>query len=168
MNRLFLDVSSLTPPISFDCLRFYIEARRSRIATVLILLTVMSILIATFYLIYKPPAFVIRYFQRRWSDVLWSVSASSKLVALTIDDGPSEYTDEIIQILKTSGASATFFIIGSQSRRARGDAARSNTQRKRAGKPCDARRAFAIPERCDSRQPDPIRGRNAPQSIRCR
>lgn len=79
----------------------------------LILLTVMSILIATFYLIYKPPAFVVRYFQRRWSDVLWRVSTSSKIVALTIDDGPSEYTDEIIQILKTSGASATFFIIGS-------------------------------------------------------
>ncbi|KAL9610719.1 MAG: hypothetical protein Q9167_004582 [Letrouitia subvulpina] len=52
--------------------------------------------------------------QRRWPDVLWRVSTSSKVVALTIDDGPSEYTDEIMHILKSNGATATFFIIGSQ------------------------------------------------------
>jgi len=39
---------------------------------------------------------------------------SEKIVALTIDDGPSEYADEIMQILKANGATATFFIIGSQ------------------------------------------------------
>lgn len=71
-------------------------------------------MITPFYLIYKPPDFLIRYFQRRWPDVLWRVSTPSKIVALTIDDGPSEYTDEIMQILKVNGATATFFIIGSQ------------------------------------------------------
>lgn len=80
----------------------------------LILLSVVSILLVPFYLIYKPPAFLIRYFQHRWPDVLWCVPTSSKIVALTIDDGPSEYTDEIMQILKANNATATFFIIGSQ------------------------------------------------------
>lgn len=80
----------------------------------LILLGVMCILIAPFYLIYKPPTYLVRYLQWRWPDVLWRVSTSSKVIALTIDDGPSQYTNEIIQILNTNGATATFFIIGSQ------------------------------------------------------
>ena len=80
----------------------------------LILLGVACLLIAPLYLIYKPPTFLVRFFQRRWPDVLWRVPTSSKIVALTIDDGPSEYTNEIMQILNANGAIATFFIIGSQ------------------------------------------------------
>ncbi|MCJ1390201.1 hypothetical protein MMC18_003059 [Xylographa bjoerkii] len=80
----------------------------------LFLVTVMCILIAPLYMIYKPPSFLIRYFQHRWRDVLWRVSTSSKVVALTLDDGPSAYTNEIMQILSANGATATFFIIGSQ------------------------------------------------------
>ena len=72
------------------------------------------ILIAPLYLVYKPPAYLVRYFQWRWPDVLWCVSTSSKVVALTIDDGPSDYTNEIMQILKSNAATATFFVIGSQ------------------------------------------------------
>jgi peptidoglycan/xylan/chitin deacetylase (PgdA/CDA1 family) len=80
----------------------------------LIYLSVMCILITPLYFVYKPPDFLIRHFARRWPDVLWRVSTSSKIIALTIDDGPSEFTDEIMQILKTNDATATFFIIGSQ------------------------------------------------------
>ncbi|MCJ1380762.1 hypothetical protein MMC17_003871 [Xylographa soralifera] len=80
----------------------------------LVLISVICILIAPFYIIYKPPTFLIHYFQHRWPDVLWRVSTSSKIVALTLDDGPSEYTDEIMQILRANNATATFFIIGSQ------------------------------------------------------
>ena len=80
----------------------------------LVLLGVICILISPFYFIYKPPSLLIRLFQYKWPDVLWRVSTTSKVVALTIDDGPSEYTDEIMQILKANDASATFFIIGSQ------------------------------------------------------
>lgn len=90
------------------------RARRSRIAAMLLFLSVILILIAPFYWIYKPPALLIRYFQHRWPDVLWRVPISSKIIALTIDDGPSEYTDEIMQILKANDAAATFFVIGSQ------------------------------------------------------
>src|SRR5436305_794168 len=90
------------------------RARRSRIATMLILLGVMCILIMPLYLVYKPPNLLIRYFQYRWPDVLWRISTSSKIIALTIDDGPSQYTNEIMEILKSNEATATFFMIGSQ------------------------------------------------------
>lgn len=90
------------------------RARRSRMATMLILSGIICILVAPFWFTYKPPGFLIRYFQHRWPDVLWRVSTSSKVVALTIDDGPSQYTNEIMQILKSNNATATFFIIGSQ------------------------------------------------------
>lgn len=83
-------------------------------ATILVLASAMCVLIAPLWFVYKPPGVLLRYFQHRWPDVLWRVSTSSKTVALTIDDGPSEYTDEIMQILKSHNASATFFIIGSQ------------------------------------------------------
>ena len=80
----------------------------------LTLLIIICVLIAPFYVVYKPPAYVIHYFQWRWPDVLWRVSTSKKVIALTIDDGPSDYTNEIARILQSNGATATFFIIGSQ------------------------------------------------------
>ncbi|EED19853.1 polysaccharide deacetylase (NodB), putative [Talaromyces stipitatus ATCC 10500] len=46
-------------------------------------------------------------------DVLWQVSTPEKVIALTIDDGPSIYTAEILEILEANHATATFFIIGS-------------------------------------------------------
>ncbi|WEW58562.1 hypothetical protein PRK78_004030 [Emydomyces testavorans] len=79
----------------------------------LAILTLLIFLITPFYLVYKPPQFLIRYLQRRWPDVLWHVPTSSKTVALTIDDGPSQYTSEMMQILKENGATATWFLIGS-------------------------------------------------------
>ncbi|MCJ1279633.1 hypothetical protein MMC21_007457 [Puttea exsequens] len=75
---------------------------------------VICIIIAPFYYIYKPPAFLIRYSQHRWPDTLWQVSTTSKAIALTIDDAPSAYTDEILHLLRANNAKATFFIIGSQ------------------------------------------------------
>lgn len=89
------------------------RARRSRLAAMLIVLSVLCLLLTPLYIIYKPPHFLIRHLQRRWPDVLWHVPMTSKVIALTIDDGPSEYTDEIMEILKTNNATATFFVIGS-------------------------------------------------------
>jgi peptidoglycan/xylan/chitin deacetylase (PgdA/CDA1 family) len=80
----------------------------------LLLLLVVCLLIIPVYIIYKPPYLLLHFFQQRWPDVLWHVQASKKIMALTIDDGPSEYTNEILQILKASNTTATFFIIGSQ------------------------------------------------------
>ena len=91
------------------------RARRRRLATMLLLLIVICLtIIAPLYIVYKPPTLLIRYFQRRWPDVLWRVQTFSKTVGLTIDDGPSQYTEEILQILKENDATATFFVIGSQ------------------------------------------------------
>ncbi|KAI9928327.1 hypothetical protein ASPWEDRAFT_170674 [Aspergillus wentii DTO 134E9] len=77
-------------------------------------------LLVPLYCIYKPPALLIRYFQHRWPDVLFHVplpsssSSPKKLVALTIDDGPSAYTADILHLLQSHDATATFFLIGSQ------------------------------------------------------
>jgi peptidoglycan/xylan/chitin deacetylase (PgdA/CDA1 family) len=77
-----------------------------------LLIVVLPILLPLF-ITYRPPHFIIRYFQRRWPDVLWHVSTGKRLIALTVDDGPSEHTREILDILRCNDAAATFFIIGS-------------------------------------------------------
>jgi peptidoglycan/xylan/chitin deacetylase (PgdA/CDA1 family) len=42
------------------------------------------------------------------------IDTNSKVVAITFDDGPSSYTDDIITILKENDAVATFFILGNK------------------------------------------------------
>jgi peptidoglycan/xylan/chitin deacetylase (PgdA/CDA1 family) len=79
----------------------------------LALLTTFCFLVPL-YCIYKPPNILIRYCQRRWPDVLFHVSTDKKVVALTIDDAPSAHTAEILRLLQLHGATATFFLIGSQ------------------------------------------------------
>lgn len=49
-----------------------------------------------------------------YSDVLWHVPTNKKCIALTIDDAPSEHTQDILEILKANKATATFFVIGTQ------------------------------------------------------
>lgn len=72
------------------------------------------LLIIPFYIVYKPPYTLIRYLQNRWPDVIWHLSTTQKVLALTIDDAPSVHTREIMQILEANNATATFFVIGSQ------------------------------------------------------
>lgn len=64
-------------------------------------------------IIWRPPAVLIRFLQRRWTNIFWEVNTTQRIVALTVDDGPSEYTEEIMEILEANGATATFFVIGS-------------------------------------------------------
>lgn len=90
------------------------RARRSRARLMFILAMTFALLVLPLYMIYKPPTILIRYFQYRWPDVLWYVPTSQKIVALTIDDGPSSYTREILEVLTSNDATATFFILGSQ------------------------------------------------------
>ncbi|OTA64698.1 carbohydrate esterase family 4 protein [Hypoxylon sp. EC38] len=82
--------------------------------TLLSLLLILLLLFAPFYVVYKPPRSLIRYFARRWPDVLWEVETDKKIVALTIDDAPSEHTQEILGVLNGHEATATFFVIGGQ------------------------------------------------------
>ncbi|KAL5118338.1 hypothetical protein ACEQ8H_003687 [Pleosporales sp. CAS-2024a] len=82
----------------------------------LVALLAMLAFLAPFYVIYKPPHVLIRYFQYRWSDVLWHVPLRQKTIALTIDDAPSPFTRDIVALLHQHDAKATFFIIGGQVR----------------------------------------------------
>jgi peptidoglycan/xylan/chitin deacetylase (PgdA/CDA1 family) len=66
------------------------------------------------YVIYKPPQFVINYFQNRFPEVLFHIHTTKKIVALTIDDAPSQHTTQLLDILRANDAHATFFVIGSQ------------------------------------------------------
>lgn len=80
----------------------------------LTLLATIFVLLTPIYLVYKPPSLLIVYFQWRWPEVLWHVTTRTKIVALTIDDAPSEYTREILDVLEAHDAHATFFVIGAQ------------------------------------------------------
>ncbi|KAI1414827.1 polysaccharide deacetylase [Hypoxylon sp. FL1857] len=90
------------------------RARRRRMTTLLSLLLIVLLLFTPFYVVYKPPRSLIRYFAHRWPDVLWEVETDKKIVALTIDDAPSEHTQEILGVLNGHEATATFFVIGGQ------------------------------------------------------
>ena len=50
--------------------------------------------------------------------------SAGRRIALTFDDGPSLYTPQVLAVLNRYGAHATFFEIGEQVGRARGDVAR--------------------------------------------
>ncbi|KAK0656158.1 hypothetical protein B0T16DRAFT_398723 [Cercophora newfieldiana] len=92
------------------------RARRSRIAMLLLILLILLLLVLPFYIVYRPPSLLMRYFAQRWTDVLWRIwlPPSKKIVALTIDDAPSDHTRDILAALQAGGAHATFFVIGGQ------------------------------------------------------
>ena len=90
------------------------RARQTRTVLQIAIVAILALLVLPLYIIYKPPVFVINILQRRSPQVLFHVPTVRKVVALTIDDGPSQYTSQILGILKENGAAATFFIIGGQ------------------------------------------------------
>lgn len=106
--------------------KFSRRARRRRMATLVALAALSVLVLLPLYAVYKPPPFLIRHFARRWPDVLWQVDADrlprdpearaepAKVVALTIDDAPSDQTAHILDLLRAHGAHATFFVIGGQ------------------------------------------------------
>lgn len=56
---------------------------------------------------------VLRPFQRYFPDMLWRRDEAHKTAYLTFDDGPTAtMTEEILDILATYSAQATFFLIG--------------------------------------------------------
>ena len=48
-----------------------------------------------------------------FGEIVSSVNTDQKVVALTFDDGPTEKTDEILQLLEEAGIKASFFLNGS-------------------------------------------------------
>ncbi|CAI6338285.1 unnamed protein product [Periconia digitata] len=88
--------------------------RRSRVATMFVATMAVVIFLTPFYLVYKPPTFLINIFVHHFPSVIWHVNTSEKIVALTIDDAPSTHTRDILNILKENDAHATFFVLGDQ------------------------------------------------------
>lgn len=58
------------------------------------------------------PRIVVEALERWEPGVLWAIDTDRKVVALTIDDGPSDRTREILDLLEAHDARATFFLIG--------------------------------------------------------
>lgn len=58
------------------------------------------------------PAFIGDVGARVSADVVFTGPASDNVIALTIDDGPSSATREILDVLEAFDAHATFFVIG--------------------------------------------------------
>jgi peptidoglycan/xylan/chitin deacetylase (PgdA/CDA1 family) len=88
--------------------------RRIMRALLLGLLCIIFLAMLIGYIIYKPPNFIIRYLQWKYPAVLFHVPLppSQRVLALTLDDAPSRETAKILDLLKTYGAKATFFVIG--------------------------------------------------------
>jgi len=58
------------------------------------------------------PALAVEWGKRTAPEVVFSAEVSQPVVALTIDDGPSSATAEILEVLREHEARATFFLIG--------------------------------------------------------
>ncbi|KAL2142246.1 hypothetical protein VTI28DRAFT_1383 [Corynascus sepedonium] len=108
------------PSHLLPCLRLPTRRRlrRRRMATLVFLPLALFFLVflLPLYTVYKPPSPLLRYLSHRWTDVLFRIwlPPSKPLVALTIDDAPSDHTPAILAALADAGAHATFFVIGSQ------------------------------------------------------
>ncbi|BCS19155.1 chitin deacetylase CDA4 [Aspergillus puulaauensis] len=102
----------------FFCYRSYRHSRRKRQRLLTLALPVLAFLTLTlpFYIIYKPPQFVVSYLAHRYPDILWHVPnlkpGTQPIVALTVDDAPTRYTSRILDLLRENDAHATFFLIG--------------------------------------------------------
>ena len=60
-------------------------------------------------------AFAGSIYLRDSSNSLTQPTLALKTVVLTFDDGPSEYTPQVLRILREKGVKATFFVVGKQS-----------------------------------------------------
>ncbi|MDX1622678.1 MAG: polysaccharide deacetylase family protein [Gemmatimonadota bacterium] len=67
-------------------------------------------------LVLAAPRFLVEELDRRAGEVLFSLDATRPVLALTIDDGPSRHTGEILDLLDAHGVEATFFLIGERVR----------------------------------------------------
>jgi peptidoglycan/xylan/chitin deacetylase (PgdA/CDA1 family) len=90
------------------------RAHQSRMAILTAAVTVLGLVLLPLYVIYKPPVFLINQLQHRYPQVLFHIPTNGNVVALTIDDAPSDYSRQILDILEANEAKATFFTIGGQ------------------------------------------------------
>lgn len=80
------------------------------IARLSILLALSLVLLVA--MVYLQPGPIVAWLEERSPAVRFDADVERPLVAVTIDDGPSESTDEILEVLEAHEARATFFLIG--------------------------------------------------------
>jgi peptidoglycan-N-acetylglucosamine deacetylase len=68
------------------------------------------------YMLTAIPGVVVELVRRGTPDVVFYTTPLQPVVALSIDDGPSAATPEILAVLEEHGVRATFFVIGNQLR----------------------------------------------------
>ncbi|RDA91749.1 hypothetical protein CP533_4771 [Ophiocordyceps camponoti-saundersi (nom. inval.)] len=93
------------------------RVRRNRMATMAALTALAALLLLPLYsayCVYKPPRFLLSYLRARYPDVLFEMTTTERVMALSIDDAPSSQTADIMEVLKENDAHATFFVIGDQ------------------------------------------------------
>jgi peptidoglycan/xylan/chitin deacetylase (PgdA/CDA1 family) len=64
-------------------------------------------------LVFYQPEWILMRLERRSPNVVYSIDTQEKILALTIDDGPSASTSEILDVLQEYEVHATFFLISS-------------------------------------------------------
>ncbi|PFH56760.1 hypothetical protein XA68_16032 [Ophiocordyceps unilateralis] len=93
------------------------RVRRNRMATMAALTALTALLLLPLYsayCVYKPPRFLVSYLRGRYPDVLFELTTTERVMALSLDDAPSAHTADIMEVLRENGARATFFVIGDQ------------------------------------------------------
>eukprot|EP01126_Amoeba_proteus_P056448 TRINITY_DN7093_c0_g1_i1.p1 TRINITY_DN7093_c0_g1~~TRINITY_DN7093_c0_g1_i1.p1 ORF type:complete len:182 (-),score=25.79 TRINITY_DN7093_c0_g1_i1:491-976(-) len=94
----------------------------SSLGTFLLVLTfLVSFIFLIVLLIYFHPRPFIRVLATFVPDVFWFKSTTKKVIALSIDDVPTDQTPVILSILAQYNAKATFFVIGSYSNKEKRD-----------------------------------------------
>ena len=77
-----------------------------KLGLVFFLLALISTVLYGLFLVSKARSF------QFFGELIDRVETSEKVIALTFDDGPTEFTDEILEILRKQDIKATFYLIG--------------------------------------------------------
>jgi peptidoglycan/xylan/chitin deacetylase (PgdA/CDA1 family) len=74
---------------------------------------VCAVLVVGVWLVLTQPPILFALLERVTPNLVWRVPTDQPLVALSFDDGPDPAnTPKVLEILKSAGATATFFLIG--------------------------------------------------------
>jgi peptidoglycan/xylan/chitin deacetylase (PgdA/CDA1 family) len=85
------------------------------VTTLLFILAVAVLFVTVAFSVYIQPRWAISLLQKIYPDVLFKIKTKKKIIALTIDDGPTAtLTPQILDLLEQHNCKCTFFLIGSQ------------------------------------------------------
>ncbi|KAK5048650.1 hypothetical protein LTR84_005741 [Exophiala bonariae] len=79
----------------------------------LLLLLIFVIPLTCIYLSYLPPIWLVQTISTSNPSIQFHIPTRKPILALTIDDSPSQSTSAILEVLRANDVHATFFVIGS-------------------------------------------------------